>query len=121
PVIATPNIDRIASEGIRLTRFYSAQPLCTPSRAAMLTGRYPIRSGLVNVLSVLSMPTGGIDAGEVTLGEAMRDLGYATALVGKWHLGLLPAYRPTRHGFDHYFGTDYLNGPDALGPLYRND
>ena len=110
PTIRTPNLDRMAFEGIKLTTFYSAAPLCTPSRAALLTGRYPIRSGLVKVLFPAS--EGGIPDYEVTLAEALRAVGYATACIGKWHLGHLPQFLPTAHGFDYYFGLPYSNDMD---------
>jgi arylsulfatase A len=106
PTIRTPHLDRMAAEGIKLSQFYAAH-LCTPSRAALLTGRLPVRSGLNVVLFPNS--TGGIPDGEVTLAEALKARGYATSCIGKWHLGHLPAYLPTRHGFDHYFGIPYSN------------
>ncbi len=111
PTIATPRLDRMAHEGMRFTQFYSAAPVCTPSRAALLTGRYPIRSGMAGnkgrVLFVHSKT--GIPATEVTLAEQLAGAGYQTACVGKWHLGHLPPYLPTKHGFDRYFGIPYSN------------
>ncbi len=107
PYIRTPNLDRMAAEGVRFTQFYSAASLCTPSRTALLTGRLPIRSGMNVVLFPWS--EGGIQDSETTLAELLRPLGYATAIVGKWHLGHLPRYLPTRHGFDRYFGIPYSN------------
>jgi arylsulfatase A len=110
PTIRTPHLDRMAAEGLKLTQYYAA-PVCTPSRAALLTGRLPIRSGL----SVVLYPTskGGIPDGEITLADALKAHGYATSCIGKWHLGHLPAYLPTRHGFDHYFGIPYSNDMNA--------
>jgi arylsulfatase A-like enzyme len=114
----------MAEEGVRLTSFYSF-PTCTPSRAALLTGRYPIRSGLVRVLH--PGERFGIPDTEVTLAEALKDQGYSTALIGKWHLGSLPPYRPNRHGFDYYYGLLYSNDMVMQPPhfrrlrLYRND
>lgn len=105
--IKTPNLDRMAAEGVRLTNFYANASVCTPSRAGLLTGRYQIRSGLTRVLFPYSKD--GIEAGEVTLAEALRERGYATACIGKWHLGHLPPYLPTVHGFDRYFGIPYSN------------
>jgi arylsulfatase A-like enzyme len=105
--IATPNLDRLAQEGMRFTDFYACAPVCTPSRAGLLTGRYPVRTGLTRVLFPRSQT--GIDASEVTLAEALKEKGYTTACVGKWHLGHLPPFLPTRHGFDEYYGIPYSN------------
>ncbi|NUN96448.1 MAG: sulfatase [Candidatus Omnitrophica bacterium] len=105
--IATPNLDRMAAEGLRFTSFYSCSPVCTPSRAGLLTGRYPIRSGLTHVLFPYSKT--GIEDSEITLAEALKEKGYATACVGKWHLGHLPEFLPTQHGFDQYYGIPYSN------------
>jgi len=116
--IRTPHLDRMAEEGVRFTDFYVAAPVCTPSRAALLTGRYPQRSGLTRVLNPRSEE--GIDADEITLGEALRERGYATACIGKWHLGHRPSYLPTRHGFDHYFGIPYSNDMTPT-PLMRGE
>jgi arylsulfatase A-like enzyme len=115
PTIRTPNLDRMAAEGMKFTQHYAA-PLCTPSRAALLTGRLPIRSGLNRVL----FPTsgGGIPHGEITLAESLKARGYATMSVGKWHLGHLPPFLPTRHGFDHYFGVPYSNDMDVKEKAY---
>ena len=124
PTIRSPNLDRMAAEGIKLSQYYAA-PVCTPSRAALLTGRLPIRSGLNQVLFPTS--TGGIPDDETTLGEALKARGYATSCIGKWHLGHLPRYLPTRHGFDHYFGIPYSNDMDVkksahpLIPLLRDE
>lgn len=107
PTLRTPNLDRMAAEGMKFTQFYSVVAVCTPSRAALLTGRLPIRSGMNKVLFPYSK--GGLPAEEVTIAEALHDAGYATACIGKWHLGHLPPYLPTRHGFDHYFGIPYSN------------
>jgi arylsulfatase A len=87
--IRTPHIDSLASDGVKLTSFYSA-PLCTPSRAQMMLGQYPLRSGPVRVLYPKSKD--GIDESEVTIGNALQDAGYTTAIIGKWHLGHLPQY-----------------------------
>ena len=111
PTIRTPRLDHMAAEGMRLMQFYSAAPVCTPSRAALLTGRLAIRSGLCSDKRRVLFPAskGGLPADEVTLAEALRERGYATACVGKWHLGHLPRFLPTRNGFDHYFGLPYSN------------
>ena len=118
PTIRTPNLDRMASEGMRFTQFYSAAPVCTPSRAALMTGRLPIRTGLTHVLFPYS--TGGIPDSEVTLAEILKSRGYATACVGKWHLGHRPQFLPVRHGFDSYFGIPYSNDMSPkTNPRYK--
>jgi len=117
PLIRTPNLDRMAAEGMRFTQVYSAAPVCTPSRAALLTGRLPLRSGLTRVLGPRS--TGGISDTEITLAQALQTAGYATACVGKWHLGFQPQFLPTRHGFDSYFGLPYSNDMSPT-PGYEN-
>ena len=106
PTIRTPNLDRMATEGVKLTQYYG-WCYCTPSRAALLTGRLCVRTGLNRVLG--SKSAGGIQPGELTLGDALKARGYATMCIGKWHLGHHPQYLPTRHGFDHYFGIPYSN------------
>jgi arylsulfatase A len=104
---ATPNLNRMAAEGTRFTDFYAAASVCTPSRAALLTGCYPQRVGLPNVLGPKARI--GISDGEVTIAQMLKPLGYATACYGKWHLGHLPQFLPTHHGFDEYFGLPYSN------------
>lgn len=123
PSIHTPNLDRMAAEGMRFTDFYAAAEVCTPSRAALLTGRYPIRSGLCDAqYRVLRRnAAGGLPAQEITLAQALQSQGYATACIGKWHLGNYennPAHFPTRHGFDFYFGLPHSNdmNPTPLAP-----
>ncbi len=103
----TPHLDRMAAEGIRLTRFYVAQAVCSASRAALLTGCYPNRIGIRGALGPRS--TVGISDDEMTLGELAKGRDYATAIFGKWHLGYQPQFLPTRHGFDEYFGLPYSN------------
>ncbi|MGI8602380.1 MAG: sulfatase family protein [Verrucomicrobiales bacterium] len=117
PNIRTPNLDRMAEEGMRFTDYYSAAEVCTPSRAALLTGRYPVRSGMCHeqfrVLRTRS--TGHLPPDEVTLPELLKTRGYTTALVGKWHLGvwsLNPEGHPAKHGFDHFFGVPHSNDMD---------
>ncbi len=111
PTLATPNLDRMADEGMRFTQFYSAASVCTPSRAALMTGRYPIRTGMAGRQRRVLFPdsTDGLPASEITLAEALKEVGYKTACIGKWHLGHLPPYLPTRHGFDRYYGIPYSN------------
>jgi arylsulfatase A-like enzyme len=103
--IETPVIDRLAADGARFTQYYIAHAVCSPSRAALLTGRQPFRVGIVDVLR----PDGpdGIPANEITLGEALRAQGYATMAIGKWHLGDQVEFLPKQHGFDGYFGIPY--------------
>lgn len=116
--INTPNLDRLAAGGIRFTDFYSASPVCSPSRAALLTGRYPIRQGITGVFFPDSYT--GMNAAETTLAETLKGAGYRTGMIGKWHLGHLEEFRPTRHGFDSYFGIPYSN--DMASVVYlRND
>ena len=111
PTIRTPNLDRMAAEGMKMTQFYSACPVCTPSRAALLTGRLPIRSGMCSDKRRVLFPNsgGGLPPSEVTIAKALKTKGYATACVGKWHLGHLPQFLPTNNGFDEYFGIPYSN------------
>ena len=103
----TPNIDKLAAQGMRFTDFYVAQAVCSASRTALLTGCYPNRVGILGALGP-SSPI-GIDDDEVTLAEIVKDRGYKTAIYGKWHLGHHPQFLPTRHGFDDYFGLPYSN------------
>jgi len=103
----TPNIDRLASEGIRFTDFYVAQATCTASRAALMTGCYPNRVGVLGALGPGSKV--GISDEEQTIAEVLKTRGYATAIFGKWHLGDNPRFLPTRHGFDEYLGLPYSN------------
>jgi len=104
---ATPNLDRLATEGLRSTRFYVTQAVCSASRAGILTGCYPNRIGIKGALGPQAQI--GIADGEMTLGELVKQQGYATAAFGKWHLGHHPQFLPTRHGFDEYFGLPYSN------------
>lgn len=127
-VHATPHLDRMAAEGMRFTDFYMASPVCSPSRGAMLTGCYPPRIGLGTnqdggVVLFPGDPV-GLSPDEVTIARLLQQAGYATQLVGKWHLGDQPEFLPTRHGFDHYYGLPYSNDmgrqagrPDRWPPL----
>jgi len=103
----TPNLDRMASEGMRFTNFYSAQPVCSASRAGLLTGCYPNRIGFSGAL--FPHHEIGINPREFTLAEMFKDQGYATACFGKWHLGWQKAFLPLQHGFDEYVGLPYSN------------
>jgi arylsulfatase A-like enzyme len=114
--IDSPHIDSLARDGARYTQMYSAAPICTPSRAGFLTGRYPIRLGLTsndNEFRTFNSPAqpGGLPHDETTMAEVAKRLGYRTGLVGKWHLGLGRdgEYLPTRHGFDTFFGMPVTN------------
>lgn len=116
PTIATPNLDRMAAEGMKFTQFYAAAPVCTPSRAALMTGRLPLRSGMCSNKRRVLFPDskGGLPAKETTIAESLQTNGYATVCVGKWHLGHLPQYLPTSNGFDRYFGIPYSNDMDRI-------
>ncbi len=147
--IRTPNIDRLAEQGVRFTSFYSCSPVCAPSRSGLLTGRYPFRTGItgnpfpkdepvsrwlprkvgnwLNGLGVIDLREDDVPPGlpdrEITLAEALKARGYRTGMVGKWHLGDYsedPAFNPLRHGFQTYLGVPHSN--DMLPcPLYRNE
>lgn len=107
PNIKTPNIDRMAKEGMRFTDFYSAASVCTPSRAALMTGCYPERVGRLPVL--FPRDQRGLNPDETTIAEMLKAQGYATACIGKWHLGHKKEFLPTSQGFDDYFGIPYSN------------
>ncbi len=123
--IKTPRLDKMADEGMRLTDFYCNSPVCSPSRAGLLTGRYPIRMGINHVFFPYSED--GLDASEITIAHVLKERGYATACIGKWHLGHLPQFLPTRRGFDYYYGIPYSNDMDVEErgdppvPLMRNE
>jgi arylsulfatase A-like enzyme len=115
--IKTPNIDRIANEGIKFTSFLSASPVCSPSRAGLLTGRMPQRMGINAVFFPESFT--GMDPEEITFAEILKEKGYQTAAVGKWHLGHLERFLPLNQGFDQYFGIPYSN--DMASVVYLRD
>ena len=117
--IATPNIDRIAAEGIKFTSFLSASPVCSPSRAGLLTGRMPQRMGINQVFFPESFT--GMDPEEITIAEILKDKGYRTAVVGKWHLGHMQKFLPLNQGFDEYFGIPYSNDMASVVYLRGND
>lgn len=114
PTHRTPHLDRLAREGVRFTDFYVPAPVCTPTRVTLLTGRYPLRSGLTALL--WPEDKFGLQPDELTLPELLRQAGYATHLSGKWHLGHTPAHLPRSHGFDHWFGMPYPNDMDGRHP-----
>lgn len=118
--ISTPNIDRLATEGIRFTDFHSNGALSSPTRAALMTGRYQQRAGIDAVISALKHRDKGLDPSEYTLAEAMKKNGYATGMFGKWHLGYQKKFNPVNHGFDEYIGfvagnVDYYSHIDQAG------
>lgn len=117
PTIKTPTLDRLATEGQKWTSFYVAAPVCTPSRAGLLTGRLPIRSGMCSDKRRVLFPdsNGGLPQSEITIAKALKGNGYKTAAIGKWHLGHKPPFLPTYHGFDSYFGIPYSNDMDKIG------
>ena len=110
----TPHLDRLATEGVRFADFYMTSSVCTPSRAALMTGRYPIRAGLTALL--WPEDDQGLPAGEITVAGALHAAGYATHLSGKWHLGHKAAFLPHRRGFDSWFGMPYPNDFDGRHP-----
>jgi arylsulfatase A len=123
PTIRTPNLDKMALEGTRFTQFYVGANVCSPSRAALLTGRLPIRTGVFGTNSTnkvfFTNSTSGLPHSEITLAKALKGKGYQTAIVGKWHLGSLPQFLPLNYGFDSYFGIPYSNdmGKESFIPV----
>ena len=110
PTIQTPSLDKMADEGMRFTQFYSASSICTPSRAALLTGKLPIRTGMYGERSVLFPDNAkGLDPGEKTIASTLKTYNYKTACIGKWHLGHLKDFMPLNHGFDIFYGIPYSN------------
>jgi len=107
PNIRTPNLDRMAAEGMKFTDFYVAASVCSPSRAALLTGSYPPRVGVPTVLFPRSKT--GLNPDEITIADILKTRGYATACIGKWHVGWQKKFLPTRQGFDSYYGIPYSN------------
>lgn len=109
-LIATPRLDRMAAEGMQFTDFYVASPFCSPSRAALLTGRLPARCGVPYVL--FPSEHTGLPPEEITIAEMLKSVGYATACIGKWHLGWRRELRPQNQGFDEFFGVRHSNDAD---------
>lgn len=116
PTIHTPHLDQMAFEGQKWTNFYVGASVCTPSRAALLTGRLPVRSGMASNKYRVLFPDSknGLPSSEITLAEQLKKAGYATACIGKWHLGHKEQYLPTNNGFDYYFGIPYSNDMDRV-------
>src|SRR5262245_41515427 len=116
--IRTPNLDRLAKDGVRLTDAYAAAPVCTPTRAALITGRYPQHFGFDWVIRYTEKDR-GLPATGFSLAKQLKSAGYSTALFGKWHLGYKPEFAPNAHGFERFFGflsadLDYYKHKDAL-------
>lgn len=118
PRVKTPHLDRMAKEGTRFTDFYAMAPICSASRAALLTGCYPARVGITGVL--FPRHRIGLNPEEKTIARLLKAKNYATACIGKWHLGHHPQFLPTRHGFDHFFGIPYSNDMDPVAGRSRD-
>lgn len=123
PTIRTPNLDKMAYNGQKWTNFYAAASVCTPSRAGIMTGRLPVRSGMCSDKRRVLFPdsASGLQQSEVTIARALKNVGYKTACIGKWHLGHLKPYLPTSHGFDYYYGIPYSNDMDKIRNLSKEE
>ena len=127
----TPNLDKLASQGMKFINAYSAGPLCTPTRTAFMTGRYPARTpvGLMEPLTHTKRDSAyGLTSEYPSIASLMKAGGYKTALIGKWHLGFLPQHSPVKNGFDYFYGfhsgaADYIShhGDSRKPDLYEND
>jgi arylsulfatase A-like enzyme len=120
--VNTQNIDQMAKEGVRLTSFYVAAPVCSPSRAALMTGSYPKRIGMATgstFIVLLPNDKVGLNPNEITIAEVLKEQGYETGMFGKWHLGDQPEFLPTRQGFDEFFGIPYSNDLDPFNPMHN--
>lgn len=117
----TPHIDQMAREGMRFTSFYATSGVCSPSRASLMTGCYPRRVGLQTDAMggpvMIAVSQRGIHANEITIAELLKKQGYATTIIGKWHLGDQPPFLPTRHGFDSWFGIPYSDDMGSRPPV----
>ena len=121
--VSTPRIDQMAAEGARLTSFYVAAPLCTPSRAALMTGCYPRRIDMAygsDFAVLLAADKKGMNPDEITIAEVLKSAGYKTGIFGKWHLGDQPEFLPTRQGFDEYFGIPYSHDIHPFHPRQKH-
>jgi arylsulfatase A-like enzyme len=120
PSIKTPHLDQLAQEGQKWTNFYAAASVCTPSRAGLLTGRLPIRSGMSSNKQRVLFPDSndGFPKFEISLAAQLKKVNYATACIGKWHLGHRKEHLPLQHGFDYYFGIPYSNDMDTPQEVY---
>jgi len=119
PTIRTPNLDKMASEGMRFTQFYVSTNVCSPSRASLLTGRLPVRTGVYPGVFRTNSAS-GLPLSELTIAELLKQKDYSTAIIGKWHLGSKPEFLPTKQGFDYYFGIPYSNDMGLAG-TFAND
>ena len=125
----TPHIDRLAAEGLRFTEFYVSSPVCSASRASLMTGCYSQRLGMGDYQVLTPGQAQGLNPEESTIAKQLKKIGYDTKLIGKWHCGDQPEFLPTRHGFDEYFGLPYSNDmgrqvrsmDQAPLPLMRNE
>lgn len=128
PTISTPNIDKMATEGMRFTQFYAAASVCTPSRASLLTGRLGIRTGIwgtpakgINGDVFQLNSASGLPLKETTIAEMLKTKGYRTGIIGKWHLGQLPEFLPLQQGFDYWFGVPYSNDMGKYRNVYNSN
>jgi len=118
--VSTPRIDKMAEEGVKMTSFYVAAPVCTPSRAALMTGCYPTRINMAEGSRsgvLLSADSKGLNPNEITIAEMLKSVGYKTGIFGKWHLGDQPEFLPAKQGFDEFFGLPYSHD---IHPFHTN-
>jgi arylsulfatase A len=117
--INTVNINALAKQGMTISQFYSASPVCSPSRASLMTGRYPTRVGVPDI--IFATDTYGMSTTETTMPQVLSSAGYSTMAVGKWHLGSLPQFLPTNRGFGEFYGVPYSNDMSPLPMLHNTD